>query len=319
MKRQPQESLLCPLCRSESGKILEIIKIRDLKKLYEKFLGNELSHIFKSHQSLLQVECEKCGLIYFFPEIIGDEKFYQLISEKDFYYPKEKAEFDHAYSFLAPDDMVLEIGCGSGNFGKKIMNYQGLDINTAGLKTAMDIGVNVKRQTIESHAVDNKGKYDTVCIFQTLEHVGNLRNFLTEALKCLKRGGKLIISVPSANSFLRYNTNHLLNLPPHHVTWWTDQALNSIAELYNLQLLSLWHEKVQDIHLKSYIRIFYIQLFQRLLGVRQRSVRLRGNLRENFAAFMAFLLAKKTNGMFTGQEFRPNGHTVLAVYEKGHV
>lgn len=58
--------------------------------------------------------------------------------------------------------------------------------------------------------------------------------------------------MPSEESFIRYAVNGILNMPPHHISRFSDKTLRTIAELFNLELLEIYHEGVQPEHSEFY-------------------------------------------------------------------
>jgi SAM-dependent methyltransferase len=91
-----------------------------------------------------------------------------------------------------------------------------------------------------------------VCAFQVLEHVPDPRAFLASCVYCLKPGGRLILSVPAEDSFTGLVPNNCLNLPPHHLTRWSDKALLALREEFNLHDLQLIPLPLEDIHHEHY-------------------------------------------------------------------
>lgn len=175
-------------------------------------------------------------------------------------------------------------------------------------------------ESVEDHAKRNRGRYDAVCSFQVLEHVADPRSFLEAAMSCLRPGGLLIVSVPSYDSFLRRAPNLVLNMPPHHVTLWSDRALLGMAGLLKAQALHLEHEKVAPYHLLWYLQC----LLYRLL--RGRRAEERGMLvldRSGRILLKTAMLLSRLLYIVVGplartlpQEFLPDGHTVLLVLRK---
>src|SRR5262249_4919864 len=47
--------------------------------------------------------------------------------------------------------------------------------------------------------------------------------------RCLKPGGLLLLGTPRWPSVLTIIPNFVLNAPPHHLTWWTEPALHTLA------------------------------------------------------------------------------------------
>ena len=108
--------------------------------------------------------------------------------------------------------------------------YTGLELNSGAIAAAVGLGTRGIQGHDRSAQCSTPWQYDVVCSFQVLEHVSDIQGFLAGCLRALKTGGLLIICVPSFDSYLRYQTNALLNLPPHHLSHWSDQCLRRIAQ-----------------------------------------------------------------------------------------
>ena len=71
----------------------------------------------------------------------------------------------------------------------------------------------------------------------------------------------LIIAVPSENSFIQYCVNGILNMPPHHISRFSDTTLHKIAEIFNLKLDCIYHESVQNEHIDFYKSTMWAKCF----------------------------------------------------------
>lgn len=99
---------------------------------------------------------------------------------------------------------ILEVGCGVGNFTSQLLNFgeiSAIDINEDYLKhTKRLIGSRgqVGFGDIEkgNYFFKNK-KFDTVVSLNVLEHIQDDKAALSNLFNLLKRGGKLILVVPS--------------------------------------------------------------------------------------------------------------------------
>lgn len=119
----------------------------------------------------------------------------------------------------------------------------------------------------------------------------------------------MIIAVPSEDSFLKYVTNDILNMPPHYVTRWPDETLKFISQVYNLGLLDIYHEKVQPIHKLWFITSILNCAFNRSNKLIDLS--LKWKILNKFSSILARFILKGF-----GEEMLPYGHTVVAVYKK---
>jgi len=297
--------------------VLEKIQIAELAQLWLQLFGIDISKMFSGVQQVLFCHCLSSDLKFFVPPIAGSGAFYDRLKKFEWYYLKEKAEYEYAARFIKKDDVVLDIGCGIGLFALKIpdkQNYVGLEPNLDSANEHIDQEITIIDELLEHHAVRNQEKYDVVCAFQVLEHVPNVREFLLQALLCLKESGLLIISVPAANSFMSHVTNAPLNMPPHHLTWWSDQCLSNICRILPLDIVAEKHEVVADMHLTTFARTLSKRM---MLGKRSGKTKLVDfSMFEIILSKFASLLAKVILRGIQDTDFRPNGHSVTFVYRK---
>lgn len=298
----------CIICNSNNTKKLHYININDLLKLYKKMLNVDLNYLITLDFEL--VECLSCGIKFFSPLVTGDEAFYAHLQKFDWYYLDEKEEFKVAKRYISDSDKVLEVGCGKGAFAKYItpQNYIGLDFSQNAKKIAKENGVIVENIDIIEYAKNHSSTFDVVVSFQVLEHISDPKKFLEAKIEAIKPGGKMIISVPAEDSFVKYVPNNVLNMPPHHVTRWSDRTLTNLAKIFNLELVNIEHEKVQEIH-KSW---FISTLINHSLGNSKLvDLSFASKLKNKFSYFLTKMIIKKFP-----EAFLPRGHTVTAIYQK---
>jgi SAM-dependent methyltransferase len=241
--------------------------------LYKKRAKVEVSHFFKQEKIDL-CECVDCGLLFYNLIILRDGKFYEDLQSYEGYYLEEKSDYLESCKYISENDDVLEVGCGAGfllNFIKP-KSYTGLEFNDKAIQIAQSKGLNVKKEFLHEHALQNEEKYDIVCFFQALEHVESPREFLQDALKCLKKGGKMILAVPAEDSFIAQQVNFYLNMPPHHVSRWKDKTLAKISEIFNIKLFSLIHEPLLNIHYEFYYKVKNFEMLRKIFGIPFRSL-----------------------------------------------
>lgn len=300
--------MICPLCNYESIEIIETIKKHDIIKLYTKLTHANFDYLIKKDIKLCK--CNHCKIKFYDPMVVGDEKFYNSLQKFDWYYLNDKCEYDYAKKYISCTDKVLEVGSGKGAFAKKISTkkYIGLDFSINAKKLAAKNGIMIRNETIEDYAIKHCEEMDCVVSFQVLEHVPNPKSFIEAKLKTLKVGGKMIVAVPSEDSFLKYAFNNILNMPPHHVTRWSDEVFVYMANRYNLKIINIYHEKVQDIHKQWYVTTLVLNaLFH------YRTINM-SVMQKIVAKFLSFF--SKLSLQCLHDEVLPNGHTVLVVFEK---
>jgi SAM-dependent methyltransferase len=122
-----------------------------------------------------------------------------------------------------------------------------------GLELNSEEVLRAKSEIFEVHDCDffefdyNKGAYDTIALFQVLEHIKDISSFFEHARELLKSKGKLIISVPNNNPYLYvFDKYHTLNLPPHHMGLWTGRSLKKAGASFGFSVKDLQFEPISQ-------------------------------------------------------------------------
>jgi 2-polyprenyl-3-methyl-5-hydroxy-6-metoxy-1,4-benzoquinol methylase len=239
---------ICPACHANDTEAVDSVDREDLIRSYRQ-KGIDVSDYLHG-DSVTLCHCNHCELGFFDPACVGDGFFYEQLQTQDWYYQDDKPEYAHAAKLIHQDSSVLEVGCGKGAFRRWLpqsIRYTGLEFNDEAVQRARAAGLDVRKQPVEEHAAASP-PYDVVCAFQVLEHVEHPKQFFHACVQALKPGGTLLIAVPAQDSFLAISPNSPLNMPPHHVTRWTDRALINMAHSEGFQKADIWHESVADFH-----------------------------------------------------------------------
>lgn len=258
------EEIISPLTHSTNISLVREINVPEIIAAYQKAFDIDVAHYFaKVNQATIQLyKCNDSGYFFYYPfNLFGDHTLYEQLAHFDWYYMPWKWEHEQAAQHIDANDKVLEVGCGEGAFLQSICldNKQavGLELTPSALQATHSKGVQVFQESIQAHALKNPKKYDLVCSFQVLEHISQVRSFLKASINCLRKNGKLIISVPNKDSFPQYDwQNDLLNLPPHHMGLWNAQSLQSLEKIFNIKLLEIKTEPLQPYHFQWYQFIF---------------------------------------------------------------
>lgn len=309
----PPSSTPCLLCAHADTRLLQRIPASRLAHAYRAEFGIGVDFAV---DEILYAECARCGLLFFAPPITGDEAFYGELQKISWYYRAAKPEFRLAAAYVRATHHVLEIGAGRGLFAQEIApaSYTGLEFSPVAIELAAQSGIRLLPETVERHAHDNAERYDIVCAFQVLEHVAAPRGFIDAAVKCLRPGGKLMLSVPAQDSFAAFAYWDVLNMPPHHVTRWTDACLRSVADLCGLRFVALTPEPLGRNMSNFYARSMVDHWLARRLKFAP------GLIDERVKAPM-FRLAAMTAVAFYRRHVRMSlggrrGQAILAVFEK---
>lgn len=306
----------CLLCTHKELTVLDSFKVSDLIKSYRSIAASYPLHEEMNGVETIEVMCcNSCDYRFYSPTLSGSDKFYEFLQTYDWYYSKNKPEFDFAKTHIKPSDAVLEIGAGSGYFAANLTcaSYFGLEYNDKSIKEAAAKGIKLLRQSIEDLALVQPETFDVVCAFQVLEHVPQPGAFMKAAVTATKKGGKVIMAIPSADSYAAHFPNHALNLPPHHVSLWTDKNLSNMAQLFGLELVEIWHETCDKAQYQLMLYAIWIEKLNNLLGGRERFIAM--GFGQKLIQFLAHKLAKwqTPNDVKT---YAARGQSVTAVYRK---
>ncbi len=151
------------------------------------------------------------------------------------------SRIDLIKKYLPDGSKIIDIGCGTGTFLKKLKNAK---YHIHGTEWSESAGNKAKEKINDSNAItigdinQVEEQYDAATMWHVLEH--NL-----DPLKCIEDikskvpKGYLFIEVPNAKSLVLQNTNE--NYPwlsiPEHVTYWTDDSLKFLANTTGFEVV----------------------------------------------------------------------------------
>ncbi|MGN6532301.1 MAG: class I SAM-dependent methyltransferase [Ginsengibacter sp.] len=161
---------------------------------------------------------------------------------------------------------LLEVGSGLGYLtyaiNQKGYDIIGLDISSDAVKQAeRQFGNYYVCQDVYQYAIHNSGKFDMVILTEVLEHVPDPKGFCDALISLLKVGGKLVITTPNKSVF---SPDELweTELPPIHLTWFSETSFKAIAQQKNLSLSFFDFTNFNKTHIDITRFIFYNHFYK---------------------------------------------------------
>lgn len=135
----------------------------------------------------------------------GDKYVFGHNVAEDSNQPLKYDEYIIRYNWLKPhldkNKTLLEIGCGDGKFLKMVRD----DVSLAeGIELSPPQVEKLRAEGFTCHDVminemEASRQYDVVCMFAVLEHVPNVRDFLTSLKDYLHKDSQIFFEVPNLN------------------------------------------------------------------------------------------------------------------------
>jgi len=185
-------------------------------------------------------ECAACRLHFVWPMRAGSSAFY---ARCPFYSARQGYRLLSLEKILRrdwrirqfqkldlPKGKLLDVGCGHGETVRAAsrMGYEafGVDLDERAIEIARRVGIANVSVGLAENA--QGGPFDVITILDVLEHLENPVGVLRDLKKVLKPQGALVVAVPAWDHgpFVSDSADN----PPHHLTLWTESALQAIAE-----------------------------------------------------------------------------------------
>ena len=273
MAIDPQRDETCPLCTSyaffPTGQTLDVVNILTR---WQTEAGITLrpsvwqEYTRPSHRQVTLYRCQQCGFARFEPPLAGSREFYADITAKEYFVP-EKWEFFEAVRDIKrhKSHRVLDVGCGGGEFlrllgdGTRGVECFGYEFSPAAADLARSRGHTVYNGPFPEIVLEAEGSkpFDAVCVFQVIEHVEDPIGFIKKLGRLLRARGMLIISVPNADGPLRFFSDALTDVPPHHVTRWCSSAFHIGMPRLGYKVEKVAHEPLPHYLWDGYLPVMW--------------------------------------------------------------
>lgn len=169
---------------------------------------------------------------------------------------------------------VLDIGCGSGQFlyflkSEGFERIQGIDLDRKQVHLAKEIGFDVVESPALDFLVKAEDGYDMIVMLDIIEHFTREELFpiLREVYRRLRAGGRLIVSVPNAES---PTGPACIYGDITHETSFTSLSLAEMLFCHGFELKEIRDPWPAVIDWKRKIYHVFVQLMRKIAGVKYR-------------------------------------------------
>lgn len=179
----------------------------------------ELNDYFLSKEKFFINECKSCGFRFTNPQPLESEieKYYNS-NEYISHNSSNGGLMSYLYRCIRGVSMkrkyrvirsryekgsILDYGCGEGEFLKYCQSHgwkcEGIELNSKARKIASNSGIDVNTPELFFSLPENK--FDVITMWHVMEHIYDLKGFITQAKIVLKPDGMLVIAAPNFNSY----------------------------------------------------------------------------------------------------------------------
>lgn len=238
-------SLICPVCNEETQQTpILIVNSFESANHFVRYSGASKRSLLQKHirdlwggDQCSVIRCDKCGCRFANPHISGDSRFYELASSEPGW-PEFRWEFSQTKliisSLLKADDLVLEIGGGSGAFIKELLaegvqakNIIVTEYSEIACLELVKLGVTVERVDFRNNVPGYP--FRAVILFQTLEHLDCLDEVTSALSRLTTKDADVFLSVPNVQ-YIDWQEHNLglFDMPPNHITAFSPKGLEKL-------------------------------------------------------------------------------------------
>jgi 2-polyprenyl-3-methyl-5-hydroxy-6-metoxy-1,4-benzoquinol methylase len=181
-------------------------------------------------------QCRDCGFI-FSQQIPSPEELVHFYSDAydvtSYFSPITEQRYEALLDSLEPyrkTNKILDIGSGYGFFlevaKRKGWEVYGTELSDKTVKVCTSKGIEMLKGEITNDSFES-GMFDVIVAIELLEHINYPKEFVKQAKRLLRPGGKVYLTTPNFNSILRYRLKEKYNIIeyPNHLCYYTKKSL----------------------------------------------------------------------------------------------
>jgi SAM-dependent methyltransferase len=162
-------------------------------------------------------------------------------------YPVFAAERWFARMRVAPTSSILDVGCGSGELVRDLLQAGFTDVHGIDPLIPDELLASVPRTVRRASLRETAGEYDVVMLHHVLEHIALEDDALVHVARLLKPGGHCLVRVPIMPSYAwAHYREHWVQLDaPRHLVIHSEKSLARVAAAAGLRLDHVEHDSTE--------------------------------------------------------------------------
>lgn len=162
---------------------------------------------------------------------------------------------------------ILDVGCGNGWLAKVMLNKNificSLDAWLSNPMKAINLYPSENHTAVVADALClpfSDESFEVIVASEIIEHIGNPKNFVSELIRCLKPGGKLIITTPYKEVIKYYLCIHCNKQTPVNAHLHSFDEIKLMRLINDSRIVSSWtvFGNKALIHLRTHVILKYL-------------------------------------------------------------
>lgn len=212
--------------------------------------------------------CQNCSSLQVYPK--PSDEILKAIYNSDYfnkqkYFDKSSLHYEYdfrlnlikSYHNEKKVGKILEIGCGIGDFinyskNKLEAKWYGIDISEDAIKIAKTINEDISNNFYACDIINfTERLFDIIVMWDTIEHIYDIKEFLIFLSKLLVDKGVIILSTPDTESILGkiMKKYWYFITPPEHLTLMSKKSFQIICDTTSQYYLEYWYRKGKKVNI----------------------------------------------------------------------
>tara|TARA_B100001540_G_scaffold315357_1_gene342407 strand:+ start:897 stop:1757 length:861 start_codon:yes stop_codon:yes gene_type:complete len=230
-------------------------KICNSHNVVKKFVVKDF---FLTKESFVIKKCKECSFLFTdpVPNKFEIAKYYE--SSEYLSHNKNKSIFSLIYSIIkkinlaykskkiykhCSPEKILDIGCGSGDFLKKMQQKGHVVFGVENNKKAFEMSKKITENVFSSinELSEQKTKFDLITFWHSIEHIHDVTGFFKKCLFLLKEKGTIVIAVPNHESYdaIHYKKHWAAYDVPRHLYHFNKKSMSFFVQKFNLKISAI--------------------------------------------------------------------------------